>query len=124
MASVSSRAADLSDGLFIGSLFLGGGMPGHGHPEDFSKSILARFHDEREQSPTDKAKEAVLFWVVVALVFHIGQCEQLVELGKVNVAPLEDLFPFRFIPLNPHRKKVWSYYTVLRQRSGNIGIAV
>jgi hypothetical protein len=98
-------------------------MPGHDYPEDFSKSILAIFHDEREPSPTDRAKEAVLFWVVVALVSHIGQYEQLVELGKVNVAPLEDLFPFRFIPSNPHRKKVWSYYTVLQQRSDNLGIA-
>jgi hypothetical protein len=76
-------------------------MPGRDHPEDFSKSILAILHDDRDESPTDKANEAVLFWIVVALVFHIRQGEQLVELGKINVAPLEDLLPFCFIPSNP-----------------------
>jgi hypothetical protein len=69
-------------------------MPGRDHPEDFSKGVFTILHDERDQPPTDKAYEAVLFWVVVALVFHIGQGEQLVELGEVNVAPLEDLLLF------------------------------
>ena len=96
MASISSSALDLdlSDSLFIGSLFLGGRMPGRDHPEDFSQGIFAILHDERHQPPTDKANEAVLFRIVVALVFHIGQGEQVVELGKVNMAPLEDLLPF------------------------------
>ena len=59
-----------------------------------------------------------MFGVIVALVFHIGQSEQLVELGKVNVALLEDLLSFRFIPSNPHRQRVYKYYTVLQRGSG------
>jgi hypothetical protein len=94
-------------------------MPGCHYPKDFSQGIFAILHDERDQPPTDKPNKAVLFWVVVPLVFHIGQGEQLVELCKVNVAPLEDLLPFRFIPSNPHRQRVYNYYTVLQQRSGN-----
>jgi hypothetical protein len=50
-------------------------MPGRDYPEDFSQGILAIFHDAREEPPTDKADEAVLFRVIVPLVFHIGQGE-------------------------------------------------
>ena len=81
------------------------------------KGIIADIHDERHQPlPTNKANEAgVLFRIVVALIFHIRrQGEQVVELGKVNMAPLEDLLPFRFIPSNSHRQRVYNYYIVLQ----------
>ena len=60
MASISSRASDLSDGVFIGSLFLGGRMPGRDHPEDFSKSILAILHDDRDEPPTERKAETLV----------------------------------------------------------------
>ena len=89
-------------------------MPGRDHPEDFSQGIFAILHNERHQPPTNKANEAVLFRIVVALIFHIGQGEQVVELGKVNMASLEDLLPFRFILSNSHRQRVYNYYIVLQ----------
>jgi hypothetical protein len=81
-------------------------MPGCDDPEHFPKGIFTILHNERDEPPTDKANETVLFWVVVALIFYIGQREDLIKAGKVNIAPLEDLLPFGFIPSNTHRRIV------------------
>src|SRR6266446_7455926 len=52
--------------------------------------------------PAYKANQAILLRVVVTLVFHVRQTKQFCELRKVNMAPLQNLLPFRFIPSNPH----------------------
>ena len=49
-----------------------------------------------------KANQAILLRVVVTLVFHVRQTQQFCELCKVNMALLQNLLPFRFIPSNPH----------------------
>src|SRR5215471_21727773 len=49
-----------------------------------------------------KANQAILLRVVVTLVFHVRQTKQFCELCQVNMAPLQNLLPFRFIPSNPH----------------------
>ena len=49
-----------------------------------------------------KANQAILLRVVVTLVFHLRQTQQFCELCKVNMALLQNLLPFRFIPSNPH----------------------
>ena len=87
-------------------MFLGGRMPGCDNPEHLPKGIYTIFHNKSDKSSTDKANEAVLFRVVVALVFDIGQREELINLGKVNMAPLENLLPFEFIPSDTHEKSV------------------
>src|SRR5215475_13218690 len=51
---------------------------------------------------TYKANQAILLRVVVTLVFHVRQTKQFCELCQVNMAPLQNLLPFRFIPSNPH----------------------
>lgn len=53
MASISSKASVLSNDVFIGTLFLGGCMPGCDHPEDFSQGIFTILHNDRDQpAPT------------------------------------------------------------------------
>ena len=49
-----------------------------------------------------KANQAILLRVVVTLVFYVRQTKQFCELCKVNMTPLQNLLPFRFIPSNPH----------------------
>ena len=48
-----------------------------------------------------KANQAILL-SVVTLVFHVRQTKQFCELCKVNMTPLQNLLPFRFIPSNLH----------------------
>src|SRR6266446_6376932 len=60
-----------------------------------------------------KANQTILLRGVVALIFHVRQTEQFCELRKVNLASLQNLLPFRFIPSNPHSLIVekFSYFT-------------
>jgi hypothetical protein len=81
-------------------------MPGRDDPEHLPKVIGTILHNECDEPSTNKADKTVLFGVIVALIFDIGQREELINLGKVNMAPLENLLPFEFIPSDTHAKIV------------------
>jgi hypothetical protein len=95
-------------------------MPGRDDPEHFPTGIFSILHDEGDQLPTDKTDETVLCGVVAALIFNIGQRKHLLQAGKVNMAPLEDLLSFGFIPSETQRESVYFLYrfATAQQRHG------
>jgi len=85
-------------------------MPCRDDPYAVPQGILSRFDNERDQLSTDKANQAVVCRVVAPLIFDIRETEQLVQVRKINLAPLQDLLSLGFIPSNAHKGIVGFLY--------------
>jgi len=91
-------------------------MPCRDDPDELAQGILSILNNEGKQMAFYKANQAILLRVVFALIFHVRQTEQFHELRKVNLAPLQNLLPFSFIPSNPHSTIVEKLYLFATMR--------
>ena len=74
-------------------------MPCSDDPHVFAHGIVAILDDEGDQPSLHKADDAILLWIITALVFDVGETQQLVEQSQVNVTSPQDFLSFCVSPI-------------------------